>query len=198
MSTLLYQGHSSFRIITDEDKIIYIDPYAGKGYDLLPNYVFITHEHYDSNNLSLLNIAKDTKIIKARNCIEKDGSYNSFQDEFLKVISTPSGNSNHPLNECVGYILEFDNLKLYFAGDTSYLPFMSEFLANYHLDYAFLPTDGIYNMDVIEASKCAKLIKAKHSVPIDTIIGGLFSMDVAKKFDVENRLILIPNQEIKL
>ena len=31
---ILYQGHGSLRIVTEEGKVIYIDPYAGEGYDL--------------------------------------------------------------------------------------------------------------------------------------------------------------------
>ena len=31
---LLYQGQGSIRIVTPEGKVIYIDPYAGTGYDL--------------------------------------------------------------------------------------------------------------------------------------------------------------------
>ena len=31
---LLYQGHGSLRIVTGEGKVIYVDPYAGDGYDL--------------------------------------------------------------------------------------------------------------------------------------------------------------------
>ena len=30
---LLYMGHASLRITTPENKVIYIDPYAGKGYE---------------------------------------------------------------------------------------------------------------------------------------------------------------------
>lgn len=33
-ATLLYQGQASIRIVTDEGKVIYIDPYAEDGYDL--------------------------------------------------------------------------------------------------------------------------------------------------------------------
>ena len=33
MSTLLYQGHGSLRLTTDSGKVIYIDPFAGEGYD---------------------------------------------------------------------------------------------------------------------------------------------------------------------
>ena len=30
---LLYQGRGSLRVVTNEGKVIYIDPYAGDGYD---------------------------------------------------------------------------------------------------------------------------------------------------------------------
>lgn len=47
MSKLFYQGHSSFRITTDEGKVIFIDPFAGVGYQTPADLVLITHEHYD-------------------------------------------------------------------------------------------------------------------------------------------------------
>ena len=33
MAKLLYQGHGSYRITTGEGKVIYVDPFAGEGYD---------------------------------------------------------------------------------------------------------------------------------------------------------------------
>jgi len=33
MSKLLFQGHGSFRLTMDDGRIIYVDPYKGKGYD---------------------------------------------------------------------------------------------------------------------------------------------------------------------
>ena len=32
---LLYQGHGSLRIVTADEKVIYIDPYAGEGYEYM-------------------------------------------------------------------------------------------------------------------------------------------------------------------
>jgi len=37
-------------------------------------------------------------------------------------------------------------------------------IADKKLDYALLCCDGIFNMDVAEASKCAKAIGAKHTI----------------------------------
>ncbi len=37
---LLYQGHGSLRIVTSEGKVIYVDPYAGEGYDLPADLIY--------------------------------------------------------------------------------------------------------------------------------------------------------------
>ena len=51
---LLYQGHGSLRIITGEGKVIYIDPYAGEGYDLPADLILITHAHQDHTAVKLI------------------------------------------------------------------------------------------------------------------------------------------------
>jgi L-ascorbate metabolism protein UlaG (beta-lactamase superfamily) len=33
MSEFLFQGHSSFRITTNRSTVIYVDPFAGEGYE---------------------------------------------------------------------------------------------------------------------------------------------------------------------
>ena len=52
MSKLLYQGHGSLRIVTSERKVIYIDPYAGEGYDLPAD--LITDLHIDRRTASII------------------------------------------------------------------------------------------------------------------------------------------------
>ena len=34
MPKLLYQGHGSFRLTGNDGFVIYVDPYAGEGYDI--------------------------------------------------------------------------------------------------------------------------------------------------------------------
>ena len=50
---LLYMGHASIRITTPEDKVIYIDPFAGDGDDYAPaaDLILETHGHYDHTAL---------------------------------------------------------------------------------------------------------------------------------------------------
>ena len=69
-------------------------------------------------------------------------------------------------------------------------------LAKEQLDYAFLPIDGIYNMDAQQAARCAKIIGAKQNVPVHMKPGELFSQQMAESFPADNRLILKPGEEI--
>ena len=49
MATLLYQGHGSLRLTTDSGKVIYIDPFAGEGYDEPADLILVTHQNHDHN-----------------------------------------------------------------------------------------------------------------------------------------------------
>ena len=53
MAHLLYQGHGSFRLETDAGRVIYVDPFAGQGYDLPADLILVTHDHYDHNRTDL-------------------------------------------------------------------------------------------------------------------------------------------------
>ena len=66
------------------------------------------------------------------------------------------------------------------------------------LDYAFLCCDGYYNMDLAEAAECAKLIGARHNVPIHLKPGELFDRTLAEQFEGPNRLIIEAGEEVEL
>ena len=164
MATLLFQGHASCRITTRSGAVIYIDPFAGEGYDLPADLVLITHEHGDHNDLSKVTLKPDGVVIRSADALA-GGQYHNFDAAGVHIQTVPAGNRNHDPKECVGYILTMDGITLYHAGDTSTMPHMSV-LAPRKLDWVLLPVDGIYNMDPAEASTCAKRISGKHTIPI--------------------------------
>ena len=69
------------------------------------------------------------------------------------------------------------------------------------IDYAFFCCDGVYNMGTEEASECADLVAAAHSIPYhmvpsDNAAG--FDRSVAERFTAKGRLILAPGESLKL
>ena len=96
MAQLLYQGHASLRIITNEGKVVYIDPYAGEGYDKPADLVLITHEHYDHNAVHLLTLKPETIVIRSKDALQ-NGTYFTFDYCGLHIEAVPACNKNHPI-----------------------------------------------------------------------------------------------------
>lgn len=196
MATLYYQGHGSFRLTTDAGKVLYIDPFAGDGYDVPADLILVTHQHPDHNRIDLPKRAADCVIYQNTDAL-KDGEYQETDIADVHIEAVPAYNKNHRRDACVGYLLSVDGVTLYFAGDTSMTEEM-ERLALRQIDYAFLPADGVFNMDIPEAVKCAEKIRAKHTVPVHIAPGKLFDPQRAESFAVDGRLILLPGTETVL
>ncbi len=194
---VLFQGHGSLRIVTGEDKVIYIDPFAGKGYDLQADLILTTHDHYDHMCLDLIkDRAADCRVIVHDEAIKTK----HYDLGYVRVKAVEAGNNkNHDIKKCIGYVLTFSNgKKLYASGDTSMTEEMKAMAAD-EIDYAFFCCDGIYNMDLEEAAECAKLVGAKYNIPyhiVDAVDPSHFSMERAEKFTAPNKLILQPGEEL--
>ena len=191
---LLYQGHGSYRITTGEGKVIYVDPYAGEGYDLPADLVLVTHEHYDHNAVDKVEVKEDGRILRAADTL-KEGIYQRVDLGWIQVQAVEAYNQNHPKESCVGYILEWDGIRLYASGDTSETGEMSRLP---RLDYALLPIDGVYNMDVAEAVRCAAKMDARYVIPIHVKPGALYDRAMAEKFNAPNRLLVESGETIQL
>lgn len=195
MVKILYQGHGSYRI-DGAAATVYVDPFAGEGYDRAADLVLVTHEHYDHTRVDLVPLKEDGRVLRGKDMT--DGvRYASAEHAGVKVRAVPAYNRNHPRGECVGFIVETEGKKIYAAGDTSITDYMPA-LKDEHIDCALLPTDGVYNMDAEEASSAAALIGAKAVVPIHTKPGALFSDEVAARFHAEGKRVLRPGETLTL
>ena len=202
MARLLYQGHGSLRITAANGETLYVDPFAGQGYDRPAALVLVTHEHFDHNAVERVCRSPGAQVLRAKDFL-KNGHFHGKDIGAFNIQSAPAGNKNHDPAACVGYIIRVDDVKVYCAGDTSSTAAMEKNLAEMSLDYALLPTDGVFNMDAEEASHCAALIGAKHSIPIHTMpvhAGNNpgFCQKAADAFHCSGKLVLQPGEEIFL
>lgn len=197
MSKLLFQGHGSYRIVTNDGVVIYVDPFIGSGYDMEADIILVTHEHNDHNHVELP-LKKNSTIIIRQDNLKLGTIYNKTHVCGVEIEAVEAYNKNHDKSSCVGYVLRFDGITLYASGDTSLTEDMKNKLSKYDIDYALLPIDGIYNMDAEEASICADFINAKHTIPIHMKPMELFDMDSAEKFKHKSRLIVSAGEEIDL
>jgi L-ascorbate metabolism protein UlaG (beta-lactamase superfamily) len=196
MPKLYYQGHGSYRITTDGGCVIYVDPYAGSGYDLPADVILVTHDHGDHNQIQLVTQKPACRVITNVEAL-LNGKRNTFDLGKIEVEAVEANNSNHNPQKCVGYIITVDGVKIYASGDTSKTEQMKSFAAR-ELDYALFPLDGVYNMGLEEGAECARLVGAKHNIPIHLKPGSLFDHKSADEWDAPNKLIVEPEQEIEL
>lgn len=187
--------HSAIKL-TEENRIIYFDPFGLNEEYNDADYIFITHAHYD--HFSPDDIAKvrknDTIIVITEDLyvnvlklgfkenriviVEPDKKYQVNDLKFETVRAYNVNKTFHPKeNGWVGYILCLENERVYIAGDTDITP---EALS-VSCDIAFVPVGGTYTMDYSEAAKLVNKIRPSVAVPIHygKIVG---SVEDAKNF----------------
>jgi len=193
-------GHSGFLI--RNSIFIYIDPYNIKDGLEKADIILITHNHYDHCSVADISkiIKEGTKIILTADCQSKitkfdtpiqmeiiePGQELAFGD--LKISAIPAYNLDkafHPKEEQgVGYVVKNNDVIIYHAGDTDFIPDMQK-LTGYAQPgkefIALLPIGGRFTMTVDEAVEAAKLIKPNIAIPMHygSIVG---SDDDAKEF----------------
>lgn len=140
--------------------------------------ILITHEHRDHFDIKTVSDLEDNRTliitnrsvgnILGRGKIVQIGEKLNITD-FLTVEIVPAYNTSwlagklvHPKGRDIGFILTIDEIKIYIAGDTSYIPEMNN-LKN--IDIAFLPVKDFVTMSVKEAEKAARTISPQILYP---------------------------------
>lgn len=195
MPKLLYQGHGSYRLTADDGRVIYVDPYKGKGYDVPADLILVTHQHHDHNKVGRCARKPGCPILTNVEALA-GGIHNSFDVDGIFIQAVEARNRMHDPKQCVGYLITLDSVKIYASGDTSRTEQMASF-APLGLDYALFPGDGIFNMGLSEAAECARLIGAKHNILVHVKLGTSVRKK-AEQWDAPNKLIVEPGQEITL
>ena len=195
-TTLLYQGHGSFRITAADGRVIYVDPFVGDGYDKPADVLLVSHQHDDHNKTELVTQKPDCTVITNVEALA-GAKHNTFDIDGIVVEAVEASNVNHDPSQCVGFIITVDGITIYASSDTSKTESMASF-AERKLDYALFPIDGFYNMDIDEAIECARLIGARVNIPIHMKPGMLFDRERAEAFEAPGKLVVAAGEEIVL
>jgi L-ascorbate metabolism protein UlaG (beta-lactamase superfamily) len=201
---LTYIGRASVKIKTAAGLVVYIDPYAPGDYSEPADLVLVTHGHSDHNNVKLTTLKPGAVVAAPARAVSTAGALavsegSSFEagGGAIKVQALPAANKNHARGSGVGYLVGFEGIVLYHAGDTDYLPEMEGY-GKYGIGYALLPCDGYYNMGPDEAARCAAAMKAKHVVPIHSSPSGAFDEKKALAVGAEGLIVLKPGEKVAL
>ncbi len=200
---LSYLGRASVKIKTASGYVIYIDPYAGL-YDEAADLVLVTHGHGDHNRVDKVQLKPGAVVAAPARAVSSTGvrvvtEGASFEvcGGMVKVLALPAANKNHKRGECLGYLVSFDGIVVYHAGDTDYLAEMEDY-GKYGIDYALFPCDGFYNMGSAEAARCAKAVGAKHTIPIHSSPSGDFDEKNARSVKVDGLIVVKPGEKVVL
>ena len=155
-------GHSTVLIETDRQKIL-TDPYFGLWGNLAyariappartreelrdVNLVLISHNHWDHTDRRFLRSLGDNVPVLAPNwskwLTKLKGAKNpigmkTWEEKRFGTITVTAVHALHSA-ATIGYVIESEGKKIYFAGDTYYRPFMKNIGQRFKLDMALMP-----------------------------------------------------------
>ena len=172
VNNIFWLGHSSVRI--DGQQVIYIDPWKLEN-PKKADIILVSHSHHD--HLSSDDIRKiqknDTVIITTQDSaadlsgdirVVKPGDVVQIGE--ISIEAVPSYNVDkafHPKeNEWLGFVITVGGKKVYYCGDTDFIPEMEKIEA----DIMLVPVGGTYTMNAEEAARAVNIIKPRTAIPI--------------------------------
>ena len=160
--------------------VLHVDPVSDMAdYSTLPkaNIILVTHEHHDHLDLKAIEMLRKegTVIIASESCelgdciVMKNNEVNTVQGLTIEAVPAYNiahmrspGNPFHPKGVGNGYVITFNDTKVYVAADTENIPEMKELSG---IDVAFLPMNLPYTMTPEMAADAARMFNPKILYP---------------------------------
>jgi len=186
---IFWLGHSSIRI--EGEQIIYIDPWKVAG-EPKADLILVSHGHHD--HFSPQDIGKlqkeKTVVVGPPDCTAqikgdvrtmRPGDTVTVGDIIIEAVPsyTPRKPFHPQANQWLGFILTLAGQRIYYAGDTDFIPELKDIKA----DIVILPVGGTYTMTAEEAARAVDLIQPRLAIPIHCgdIVGVMADAERFKK-----------------
>jgi len=162
--------------------VLHVDPVSDMAdYSALPkaDIILVTHEHYDHCDTKAIEMLRKegTVIIASESCTQQLSDCIVMNNNELKtargltIEAVPAyniihmrspGNPFHPKGVGNGYVITFNDKKVYVAADTENIPEMKELSG---IDVAFLPMNLPYTMTPEMVADAARMFNPKILYP---------------------------------
>ncbi|MDZ4164472.1 MAG: MBL fold metallo-hydrolase [Smithellaceae bacterium] len=181
IENIFWLGHSTVKI--KGEKTVYFDPWKLAKEDQA-DIILISHSHYDHCSAEdVKKIRHDkTVIFTSADCAAQfSGDVRvlapgeTVREGGIIIEAVPSYNLDkafHPrANNWLGFIVTIGGKRIYYAGDTDYVPEMQ----NIKADIVIIPVGGKYTMTAAEAARAVGVIGPEAAIPIHygDIVGSL-------------------------
>ena len=188
-------GHSTFKLVTPEKRVVVIDPWVMnnpacpevlKSFDEL-DVMLLTHGHFDhigdAVELGKAHTPGIVGIYELCHWLEGKGVSNTLPmnkggSQRVVNLSVTMTHADHSCGildgdsilyggEAVGYVIEFTSgLRIYHAGDTNLFGDMKLIRELYRPNIAMLPIGGLFTMSPREASYACQFLGAETIIPM--------------------------------
>lgn len=178
---IAFVGHGTL-MFTFGEKVIHVDPVSREAdYSKLPkgDIVLITHEHRDHLDAEAIALVRKngTVVLLPEKCaavvdggtMMKNGEVRMIRGLRFEALAAynivhkrPSGEPYHPRGNGNGYVIAFEDKRVYVAGDTENVP---EMKALKDIDVTFLPMNLPYTMTPEMVADAARVFRPKILYP---------------------------------
>ncbi len=187
MVEIRYLGHSAFQISGQGGSLI-IDPFLTdnplvdvKAEEVHPDLILLSHAHQDHLGDAIkISKREDAPILStfevAGYCESKGASAipahmgGTVEFEFCRVKLFPAWHSSsvdeRDLGNPCSFVVSIDDRALYHSGDTALFGDMNLIGEQYQLDVAMLPIGGHFTMDMEDAVRAEKFLRADVVIPM--------------------------------
>ena len=177
-------------------------------FEIKPDVMIFTHnhlDHYDPQTVEkFINDKSNILVLSPKSVYDEVRKFGGNNNYVLfnrhtqwceKGIKFSAVKAEHSDPTPIGVIIDDGENRYYITGDTLYNEEIFEDIPK-DIYALFLPANGVgNNMNMEDAARFAKRIKAKYTVPIHI---GMFDSIDAKMFDCENKVIAEIYKEIEL